>query len=61
MQTWYADASGGGNSQSFYEFDPWFDATDNFIKEKEQLEIMNAKQIHEFWSSKQTKNAEMYK
>ncbi len=47
MQGWYADVSGSSNTQStFYEFDPWFDATDNFIKEKEQLEIMNAKQIH---------------
>ena len=62
MQIWYADVSGGNQGQSsFYEFDPWFDATDNFIKEKEQLEIMNAKQIHDFWSSKQTKNAELYK
>lgn len=47
MQSWYADVSGGGQTQSsFYEFDPWFDANDNFIKEKEQLEVMNAKQIH---------------
>lgn len=55
MQGWYADVSGSSNTQStFYEFDPWFDASDNFIKEKEQLEIMNAKQIHEFFSKKQT-------
>lgn len=33
MQTWYADVSGGAHTEStFYEFDPWFDATDNFIK-----------------------------
>lgn len=35
MQTWYADVNKGSDSQStFYEFDPWFDATDAFIKEK---------------------------
>jgi len=35
MQSWYADVSGGAQNQStFYEFDPWFDASDNFIKEK---------------------------
>jgi hypothetical protein len=36
MQSWYADVSGGSvhNQSSFYEFDPWFDASDNFIKEK---------------------------
>ena len=59
---WYADVSGGGQSHSsFYEFDPWFDADDNFIKEKERLQLMNAKQIHDFWTTKQQKNAETYK
>ena len=62
MQTWYADVSGGSHTQSsFYEFDPWFDATDNFIKEKEQLEVMNAKQIYEFLGNKQAKNSELLK
>jgi hypothetical protein len=33
MQTWYADVDKGSDNQStFYEFDPWFDATDAFIK-----------------------------
>jgi len=36
MQSWYSDTNKGG-SNSFYEFDPWFDASDTFIKEKEQL------------------------
>lgn len=62
MQGWYADVSGSAQTQStFYEFDPWFDASDHFIKEKEQLEVMNAKKIHEFWTKKQTDNAEVYK
>ena len=61
MQSWYADVSGGQSSSSFYEFDPWFDASDLFIKEKEKIELMNAKQIHEFWSQKQSQNAELYK
>lgn len=35
MQSWYADVGGNAQTQStFYEFDPWFDATDHFIKEK---------------------------
>lgn len=63
MQGWYADVSGSSaqTQSTFYEFDPWFDASDHFIKEKEQLEVMNAKQIHEFWTKKQTENAEVYK
>lgn len=62
MQSWYADVSNSGQSDSsYYEFDPWFDASDNFIKEKEKLELMNAVQIHEFWSKKQNENTEIYK
>ena len=35
MQSWYTDVSGGGHNEStFYEFDPWFYASDNYIKEK---------------------------
>lgn len=38
MQTWYSDVSGGRATEStYYEFDPWFDATDTFIKEKEKI------------------------
>lgn len=36
MQSWYADVT-GHNDSTFYEFDPWFDASDAFIKEKERL------------------------
>ena len=62
MQTWYSDVSGGSHTQStFYEFDPWFDADDNFIKEKERLEIMNAKQLHHFYEGKQSDNTSKYK
>ena len=33
MQSWYSDVSGGNQTESsFYEFDPWFDASDAFIK-----------------------------
>lgn len=34
MQNWYSDVSGNKSENTFYEFDPWFDATDHFIKEK---------------------------
>lgn len=38
MQAWYADVNRGNENQAtYYEFDPWFDATDTFIKEKEQI------------------------
>lgn len=32
MQDWYADVSGKASLNSFLEFDPWFDASDEFIK-----------------------------
>ncbi len=33
MQAWYTDVSSGNETQStYYEFDPWFDATDTFIR-----------------------------
>jgi hypothetical protein len=41
---------------TFYEYDPWFDASDNFIKEKEILEGMNSKEIREFWYNKGIEN-----
>lgn len=34
MQEWYEGASKSDSGQSYYEFDPWFDATDSFIREK---------------------------
>ena len=44
MQTWYADVNRGNENQAtFYEFDPWFDATDNFIKEKEKIQTLKNK------------------
>lgn len=32
MQSWYADVGSNRTQSTFYEFDPWFDATDQFIK-----------------------------
>lgn len=62
MQTWYSDVSGGRTTEStYYEFDPWFDATDTFIKEKEKIETMKNKELLEFWNKKQTENAVLYK
>ncbi len=37
MQEWYEGVSKGNENQSSYEFDPWFDASDAFIREKSQL------------------------
>lgn len=38
MQDWYEGSKGGEEgSQSYYEFDPWFDASDSFIKDKSHL------------------------
>lgn len=61
MQAWYADVSRGSDNQTFYEFDPWFDASDNFIKEKEQIETLKTRELLEFWNKKQQDNAEKYK
>ena len=62
MQAWYADVNKGSDNQAtFYEFDPWFDASDNFIKEKEQIETLKTRELLEFWNKKQQDNAEKYK
>jgi hypothetical protein len=42
MQNWYEDVSKSSDA-SYYEFDPWFDATDTFIKEKEEIENKKAR------------------
>ena len=34
MQDWYSDVSGQAWDSTYLEFDPWFDASDDFIKEK---------------------------
>lgn len=54
MQDWYEDS---GAESSYYEFDPWFDATDSFTKEKEKIEIMKNKELFDYWTRKQQKNA----
>ena len=43
MESWYegADKDEGGNS--YYEFDPWFEADDDFIQEKAKLSNMKQK------------------
>jgi hypothetical protein len=62
MQTWYADVNRSSENQAtYYEFDPWFDATDTFIKEKESIENLKTKELVEFWNKKQTDNADNYK
>lgn len=43
MQDWYADVSGKASQSTYVEFDPWFEATDSFIKEKEKLETMSSR------------------
>ena len=43
MQDWYEGAGKDDKGSSYYEYDPWFDATDTFIKEKEQFEVLKTK------------------
>jgi hypothetical protein len=61
MQDWYSDVSGKASESSYIEFDPWFDATDEFIKEKEKMETLKTKELFEFWEGKQKINNEKYK
>lgn len=54
MYLWYADVD-SKNSQgdsTFYEFDPWFEITDRFMKEREAVDKMTAKEQYEHWKSK---------
>jgi hypothetical protein len=60
MQDWYADVSGQASESTYLEFDPWFDASDEFIKEKEKLETMKTKELLDFWETKQKQNNEKY-
>lgn len=32
MQDWYADVKGKASDSTYLQFDPWFQATDEFIK-----------------------------
>ena len=48
-----------GNSQD--SFDPWFEASDEYLKEKLRIEHMGAKDIVEMWDKKQATNAIAYK
>lgn len=57
MQDWYADVSGLASENTYLEFDPWFDASDGFIKEKERLETLKSKELFEFWEGKQRVNS----
>ena len=59
MQNWYEGSQKVGNTQD--SFDPWFDAPDDYLKEKLRIEHMNARQIVEMWDKKQADNADSYK
>jgi hypothetical protein len=59
MESWYEGADQSGTS--YYEFDPWFEADDEFIKEKANLENMKAREIVEMWNTKQQDNSEYFK
>ncbi len=41
MEEWFSENK--NPEKSYEEFDPWFDATDSFIREKEKLAIMSLK------------------
>lgn len=46
MYEWYSDVDSKKNEQNtstFYEFDPWFEITDQFMKERETVDRMNPK------------------
>lgn len=60
MESWYEGREQTGD-QSYYEFDPWFEADDKFIQDKAKLENMKARDILEMWNMKQKDNAETYK
>lgn len=59
MQTWYEGSGKVGNTQD--SFDPWFEASDEYLKEKLRIEHMGAKDIVEMWDKKQADNAVAYK
>lgn len=61
MESWYEGAEKDQGQNSYYEFDPWFQADDNFIQEKAKLENMKAKEIVEMWNGRQQQNADYYK
>ena len=61
MESWYEGGEKTGADQSYYEFDPWFEADDKFIQEKAKLENMKARQILELWNLKQKENSQTYK
>ena len=51
MEEWFSENK---NPEKIYEeFDPWFDASDEVIREKEKLAIMSLKELREFYSRKQ--------
>ena len=58
MQAWYEEADKG--NISYYEFDPWFEATDAFIREKEELEALTTREMVEYWDEKQLENRGFY-
>lgn len=61
MQTWWSEVKERSTESTFYEFDPWFDATDQFIKEKEKIGLMKNRELIEYWNRKIEENAQNYK
>ena len=48
MEAWY-EGSDKNQENVSHEFDPWFEADDEFIQEKASLENMKQKEILEMW------------
>ena len=57
MQEWYADVSGQASESTYLEFDPWFDASDDFIKEKEKSYVDAATHYQAAFKMSNNKNA----
>ena len=43
MESWYEGAGTQQGDNSYYEFDPWFEADDDFVQEKAKLENMKTR------------------
>lgn len=54
MYEWYSDVDSKHeqSTQSFFEFDPWFEITDQFMKERESVDKMNPKEQLEHFKNK---------
>ena len=52
MVEWYSDVDSKRqtNDSTYYEFDPWFDVTDQFMKEREAADKMTPKEQLQHWT-----------